>query len=41
VAEPQNVATAEDTPVPIMLEGYDVDSDALSFLIESGPSHGY
>jgi hypothetical protein len=40
VAEPQNVATAEDMPVPIFLKGYDIDSDALSFLIESGPSHG-
>jgi RHS repeat-associated protein len=40
VAEPQEVVTTEDAPVPIILEGYDIDGDALSFRIESGPSHG-
>jgi hypothetical protein len=40
VAEPQNAAASEDTPLPIILKGYDADGDALSFQIESGPAHG-
>jgi RHS repeat-associated protein len=39
-AEPQHVGTTEDTPVSILLKGYDVDGDALTFQIESGPTHG-
>ncbi len=40
VATPQNVATDQDTPLDITLSGTDVDGDALSFEIVSGPQNG-
>ncbi len=40
VAEPQAVATSEDTPVPITLRGYDIDGDPLTFQMEVGPANG-
>ncbi len=41
-ANPQMVSTNEDTALPIMLTGSDVDGDALTFTIVpmSGPSNG-
>src|SRR5205823_5931995 len=40
VANAQNVTTAEDTAKPITLTASDVDGDALTYSIVSGPSHG-
>ena len=40
VANPQSVTTQRDTPVAITLTGSDVDGDALTFRVTSGPSHG-
>ena len=37
-AEP--VTTSEDTPVPVTLAGADVDGDALTFAVVTGPAHG-
>lgn len=39
-AHPQTIAAIEDTPVPIILAGSDVDGDALSFVVTAGPEHG-
>jgi hypothetical protein len=36
----QGVLTPEDTPVPILLSGNDLDGDALSFVITTPPGHG-
>jgi uncharacterized repeat protein (TIGR03803 family)/VCBS repeat-containing protein len=40
VANNQPVSTAEDTAKPITLTGSDVDGNALTFSIATGPSHG-
>ncbi len=40
VALPQSVSTEEDTPVDIVLVGYDLDCDPLTYSIDSGPSYG-
>ena len=40
VASNQTVNTTEDTPVGITLTGSDADTNALTFSICSGPSHG-
>ncbi|HEY3052448.1 MAG TPA: Ig-like domain-containing protein [Thermoanaerobaculia bacterium] len=40
VANAQSVTTPEDTPIGITLTGSDVDGDALSFTIVTGPAHG-
>src|SRR2546430_1413871 len=40
VANAQSVTTAEDTAKPITLTASDVDGDALTYSIVSGPSHG-
>ena len=39
-ATPQALSTAEDTPLGITLAGTDVDGDAPTFAVLSGPSHG-
>jgi hypothetical protein len=39
-ADPQAVSTPEDTALAITLTGGDVDGDALSFAIATGPTHG-
>ncbi|PYL45937.1 MAG: hypothetical protein DMF40_14250 [Verrucomicrobia bacterium] len=39
-ANADSVATNEDTAKAIVLTGSDIDGDALSFSIASGPSHG-
>jgi hypothetical protein len=40
VAEPQSIATDEDLPVAVTLNGSDVDGDELSYQVVSGPLHG-
>jgi RHS repeat-associated protein len=40
VADNQSITTDEDNPREIILTGSDVDGDALSYRILSGPSHG-
>ncbi|MEJ8566784.1 Ig-like domain-containing protein [Elongatibacter sediminis] len=40
VADPQSVSTPEDTPQAMTLTGSDVDGDALSFAIATGPANG-
>lgn len=40
VADPQSVATAEDTPLPITLTGSDPNLDLLTFHIDGDPEHG-
>jgi YVTN family beta-propeller protein len=40
VANGQSVITAEDAAVALALTGSDVDGDALTFAIVSGPAHG-
>ena len=40
VAQPQDVATDEDTPVAITLGATDVDGDALTFNVATPPAHG-
>jgi len=40
VANPQPVTTQQDTPVAIALTGSDVDGDALTYAVTSGPAHG-
>ena len=39
-AIPQALATAEDTALGIVLTATDVDGDAVTFAVASGPSHG-
>ncbi len=39
-ADDQSVSTPEDTALGIILTGGDVDGDALSFVIGTGPTHG-
>ncbi|MGC8873144.1 MAG: Ig-like domain-containing protein [Chloroflexia bacterium] len=39
-AIPQTVSTDENTPVDIVLSGYDLDCDPLSYSVVSGPQHG-
>jgi gliding motility-associated-like protein len=39
-ADPQNITTAEDTPVAIALTGTDPDLDALTFAVVTGPTNG-
>jgi len=40
VAEPQSVTVVEDTATDITLSGSDIDGDALTYTIVTGPSHG-
>jgi len=40
VVNSQAVSTAQDTPLAITLTGSDVDGDALSFSVASGPANG-
>ncbi len=40
LADPQSLETREGTPLPITLSGSDIDGDALSFRVLSGPRHG-
>ncbi|MFN7783664.1 MAG: Ig-like domain-containing protein, partial [Lysobacterales bacterium] len=40
IARPQVLETAEDTPVPLVLEGRDPEGSALSFRIVRGPLNG-
>lgn len=40
VAQDLDVATAEDTPVAVGLQGFDVDGDALTFAVTEPPQHG-
>ncbi|RMH20893.1 MAG: tandem-95 repeat protein [Acidobacteria bacterium] len=40
VADPQSLATRADAPLTITLTGSDVDGDALTFAIVSGPTTG-
>ncbi len=40
VAVAQSVTTYEDTPVDIVLSGYDLDCDPLTFSVVTGPEHG-
>jgi len=40
VGNPQSVMTPQNTSLPILLTGYDVDSSALSFTIAAIPAHG-
>ena len=40
VADSQAVSTGEDIAKSITLTGSDIDGDALSFAIATGPSHG-
>ncbi|HOX39217.1 MAG TPA: Ig-like domain-containing protein [Candidatus Brocadiia bacterium] len=40
VADPQNVATSEDTSLPITLSGSDHDGDPLTFILGTLPAHG-
>ncbi len=39
-ADPQSVATNQDTAVAITLSGSDVDGDALAYTVTSSPAHG-
>jgi len=40
VADPQDLTTPEDTPLPITVTGSDVDGDPITYGIVSGPSNG-
>jgi large repetitive protein len=40
VAHAQSLSTNEDTPLPIVLSGSDVENEALSYQVVAGPSHG-
>jgi len=40
VADDQSVSTDEDTPVPVILTGSDLDGDDLTYSMVSGPHHG-
>jgi gliding motility-associated-like protein len=40
VANAQSLTTPEDTPLPITLSGSDVDGDAMTFTVVTGPSNG-
>ncbi|MGZ4780124.1 MAG: tandem-95 repeat protein, partial [Thermoanaerobaculia bacterium] len=40
VADPQSLATDEDTPLPITLTATDIDSGSLTFAIAGSPPHG-
>ncbi len=40
VAQPQRLTTPEDVPLPLQLQGSDVDGQALSFTVLSAPAHG-
>jgi hypothetical protein len=40
VADPQDLTTPEDTPLPITVTGSDVDGDPVTYGIVSGPSNG-
>ena len=39
-ADDQSVTTLEDTPLPVILTGGDLDGDPLTFTVVAGPSHG-
>ncbi|HEX8037628.1 MAG TPA: Ig-like domain-containing protein, partial [Chryseosolibacter sp.] len=40
LADAQNLNTAEDTPLPVVLTGSDPDSDPLTYVVSSGPAQG-
>ncbi len=40
VADPQDLTTPEDTPLPITVTGSDVDEDPITYGIVNGPSNG-
>ncbi|WP_298850495.1 Ig-like domain-containing protein [uncultured Aquimonas sp.] len=40
VAQPQRLTTPENVPLPLQLQGSDVDGQALSFSVPSAPAHG-
>ncbi len=40
VADPQTLATDEDTPLDLTLTGSDVDGDSLTFAVVTPPAHG-
>jgi len=40
VADPQSLSTTEDTSLSITLTGSDPENGPLTFLVQSGPSHG-
>ena len=40
VADAKSVSTAEDIAVGMTLSGTDVDGDALTFAVVTGPAHG-
>ena len=40
LANPQDVLTAEDSPVAVTLTGSDADGDALNYSIVNAPAHG-
>jgi len=39
-ATPQTLSTPEDTPLNLVLSGTDVEGDALTYVIATGPAHG-
>jgi hypothetical protein len=40
LANPQSVATQQDTPISVALSGSDGDGDALVFVVVAAPAHG-
>jgi MYXO-CTERM domain-containing protein len=40
VPAPESATTAEDTPLPLVLRGSDVEGDDVSFAVVASPSHG-
>jgi hypothetical protein len=39
-ATPQTLSTPEDTPLNLVLSGTDIEGDALTYVIATGPAHG-
>jgi len=40
LANPQTLTTVEDTPLPIVLSGSDIENDALTYTVLQAPAHG-
>jgi len=40
LANPQTLTTLEDTPLPIVLSGSDIENDALTYTVLQAPAHG-
>jgi len=40
LANPQTLTTVEDTPLPIVLTGSDIENDALTYTVLQAPAHG-